>query len=79
MPKGNKYGSSVSVKQNGMRAIAGETGVEKRRINISQARENLSLEQKGQRMNEKLYLCTYDDLKMLMQQKQQTQQQKQEQ
>jgi len=45
MPKGNKYGTTISVKKNGMRAIAGETGIEKRRINISQARENLSLEQ----------------------------------
>jgi len=45
MPKGNKYGTTISVKKNGMRAIAGETGIEKRRINTSQARENLSLEQ----------------------------------
>jgi len=36
-----------------MRAIAGETGVEKRRINISQARENLSLEQMKESMNSK--------------------------
>jgi len=36
-----------------MRAVAGETGVEKRRINISQARENLSLEQMKESMNSK--------------------------
>ena len=53
MPKGNKYGTTISVKKNGMRAIAGETGIEKRRINISQARENLSLEQMKESMNSK--------------------------
>ena len=53
MPKGNKYGTTISVKKNGMRAIAGETGVEKRRINTSQARENLSLEQMKESMNSK--------------------------
>jgi hypothetical protein len=53
MPKGNKYGTTISVKQNGMRAIAGETGIQKRRINISQAREHLLLEQMKESMNSK--------------------------
>jgi len=44
-----------------MRAIAGETGIQKRRINTSQAREKLSLEQLKESMNSK---PSYDNIPM---------------
>lgn len=53
MAKGKRYGCSISVKANGMRAIAGQTGVVKRGINQSNARENMMLEQMKESLSSK--------------------------
>lgn len=53
MPKGKKYGNAITVKADGVRAIAGQTGIIGRKLTFSKARETFILQQMKESMNSK--------------------------